>query len=302
MVGNRGNYSGTLMINGAGHGFSGMFNVAGQATNRIHRPTEQGGPLAVEMNLLSISNAAPELCGSVIGSNNGAAWASPLLADRANVTTNSTNYTLTIGPDTDEPASNSIPPGDGYALFSDHHGTVGITGALADGTAFSQSVPASRAQDVPVYASLYGGKGVVLGWVNLATNQTGPLCWIHPDGTKTIFTNSFTNINPVCLSPWSNNPPLSALPTNLQLVITANGAAPQTNSYVLSIGTDYTLGGMTGPSDVSGSINPRTGHLTLTFGSGDAMVRGFGAVLLNSTNGAGQISTQTASGAILLNP
>jgi len=224
------------------------------------------------------------------------------MADLAVVTTNSARYTLTICPDTNNPTSNSIPVGHGYALLSDHHGMVTVAGALADGTPFSQSVPASGEQEVPVYSHLYGGKGMVLGWINLGSNATGPLCWIYPGKSGTMFTNAVTNINSVNLSPWTDNPPTNMLPTSLQLVEMVEGAGPQTNTCVLIVSNNYQLGVVSGPTDVSGSINPKTGKLTLILGSGSNMVTGHGAVLLNATNGAGYFSTNTASGAILLNP
>jgi hypothetical protein len=302
MVNRLGNYTGVLWINGASHALSGKFNVFGQATNVIHRSSSQGGPLDVELNLLTMSNAPAELVGTISGTNGETPWMAPLIADQAASMTNSARYTLTIGPDTNSPASNSVPIGDGYALLSDHQGTVMITGGLADGTTFSQSVPASAEKEVPVYAHLYGGKGLVLGWINLGTNDTGPLYWIYPGKSGTLFTNAFTNINPVALSPWSNNPPTNMLPTSLQLVDMTEGAAPQTNTYVLTISNNYQLGAVSGSNELSGSINPKTGQLTLSIGSGESMINGHGAVLLNSTNGGGYFSTNTVSGAILLNP
>jgi hypothetical protein len=302
MVSGKGNYTGTLLIGGAGYGLGGKFNVFGQATNLIDRPRIEGGPLHVELNLLTVSNAPAELTGTVSGANGETPWMSPLIADLAAVTTNSARYTLTIGPDTNNPAPNSIPVGDGYALLSDHRGMVTIGGALADGTIFSQSVPASGEQEVPVYAHFDGGKGLVLGWINLGTNATGPLCWIYPGKRGTMFTNAVTNINPVNLSPWINKPPTNMLPNSLQLVEMAEGAAPQTNTYALTVGNNYQLGVASGPTGLNGSINPKTGQLTLILGSGAGMITAHGAVLLNTTNGGGYFSTNTVYGAILLNP
>ena len=66
------------------------------------------------------------------------------------------------------------PGGDGYALITNHAGMIRITGAMADGAPLSQTVPVSDLSYVPIYASLYGGKGLLMGWINLdTTNNAG---------------------------------------------------------------------------------------------------------------------------------
>jgi len=60
-------------------------------------------------------------------------------------------------------------------------------------------------------------------------------------------------------------------------------------------------GKVTGPS-VSGTINPRTGLLTVTIGSGASRVTGHGAILLNATTGGGYFLTKTNAQAIELGP
>ena len=73
------------------------------------------------------------------------------------------------------------PPGDGYALVTNHAGLVTLTGALADGTNFSQTVAASAAGDVPVYASLDKNAPAV-GSISLTNLEAAPpanlLTWI----------------------------------------------------------------------------------------------------------------------------
>jgi hypothetical protein len=57
-------------------------------------------------------------------------------------------------------------------------------------------------------------------------------------------------------------------------------------------------------NSLMGTINPKTGLLTITFGdgSGKATATGFGAVLQNSTNAGGYFLTKTNAGSILLSP
>jgi hypothetical protein len=57
-------------------------------------------------------------------------------------------------------------------------------------------------------------------------------------------------------------------------------------------------------NSLTGTINPKTGLLTITFGngSGKATTTGYGAVLQNSTNAGGYFLTKTNAGSILLSP
>ena len=288
-IGPRGAYSGTIMIDGAAHGFSGEFALDSQATNRIPRPTNQGGPLLLEMTLNP--GNPPQITGTISGTTTaGAPWLSTnLTAGRATNVLPSAEYTINIPPDTNNPSSNSIPGGTGYALVTNHNGTVRMTGGLADGTPFSQTVPATAEGNVPVYANLNQGKGLLLGWISLAdTNAPGTLNWIRP--------NAFTSTNPVLLSPWSNPPPASALPTSLFEIEFTNGIVVATSAFVLTFNTSYKLGEASGPIPLSGAINPKTGQLTVSFGSGAARQTGYAALLLNSTNNGGYFISKTSSG------
>jgi hypothetical protein len=233
--------------------------------------------------------------------------ATNLIADRAANTPISTEYTLLIPPDTNNTSS---PSGYGYALIAGSSGTtktpstVKITGALADGTTFSQSAPVSIDGYVPIYANLYSSKGLLLGWINL-TNASGAfLAWVHPTIHAGLFTGAFTTTNPIALSPWTNPPATSALPTNLIVVETTNNNPVQTNDFTITItnGT-FNFGKLSGPATpLSGSIASKTGLLKVTFGSGTSKTTGYGVILRNGTNGGGYFLTKTNSGAVILEP
>ena len=298
----KGTYSGSLLINGANKSISGSFNVAGQAGKSISLGGNEGN-VEVVMTLTS-NDPAPQVTGTVSGTG----WVSTnLTADRAtNNSQLSTQYTMLIPPDTNEASS---PGGCGYALITGSAGTAKtaatakITGALADGTAFSQSVPVSQDGYVPLYASLYSGKGLLLGWINLdPTNDSGALFWVHPVRTG-LFTGAFTSTNQIKLSPWTNLPATSeALPTNLLVLEMSNSTTLQTNNFVMSIGSNFKLGQVSGPTNLSGTINPKTGLLTVTIGSGASKQTGYGVILPNGTNGGGYLLTRTNAGAIILQP
>jgi hypothetical protein len=310
-----GAYSGTLIINGGSHVISGAFDLSGQATNQILRPASQGGSLTVVMTLLSSSNSAPQDTGTVSGTTNGGSWVASLTADLATNSLPSAEYTMLIPPDTNNGPPDSSPGGDGYALITNHAGTAKVTGALADGTAFSQSVPVSQDGYVPVYANLYGNKGLLLCWINLdltntnAVTATG-LTWIHPTRTTGLYQKGFTNIlltNQILLSLWTNLPGNIDTLTNLSILDTINDTNALTNVAVKISSAGKVTEATGSPVTVSGSITPKTGLLKVTIGSGATRVTGHGAILLNSTNGgsnygAGYYLTKTNAGAVLLEP
>jgi uncharacterized repeat protein (TIGR02543 family) len=299
-IGQKGTYSGTLLINGASHGISGRFDLAGQATNLISRARSQGGPLTVAMRL-NWNEPPPQLTGTVSGTNSGSPWVASLIADRAANTVPSAQYTLLIPPQTGSVPPNS-PGGAGYALITNHAGAASITGALADGTALSQSAPVSEDGYVPIYANLYTGKGLLLGWINLDLTNTSDvsLTWIHPGTRSGLYTNGFVNVlltNQILLSHWTNSPGNFDGLTNLLMLETINNTTAEAN-----IGVKITtLGKISGPS-VSGSITPKTGLFTVTIGSGPAKVTGHGAILLNAGYGVGYFLTKTNAQAIILGP
>ena len=63
-------------------------------------------------------------------------------------------------------------------------GSVSINAKMADGTAFSQSATTSTTGVYPLFESLYGGKGMMLGWL-MFTNDTvnsDSVIWVKPGG------------------------------------------------------------------------------------------------------------------------
>ncbi len=300
-IGQKGTYSGTLLINGGSQSFSGSFDLAGQATKTITRASGHGGPLLLEMTLSSSSNSAPQVTGAVSGTNDEVPWtATNLMANLATNTLPSAEYTMLMLPDTNS-APTISPGGDGYALITNHAGKATITGALADGAAFSQSVPVSQDGSVPIYANLYGNKGLLLGWINLnPSNVSGTgLIWVHPPIHSGLFTDAFNSTNSIMLSPWTNPPAEGVLAnlTNLSILDIINN----TNG-VTGIPVNISTTGKVNGSEVSGTINLKTGLLKLTVGSGANKTNGCGAILLNETNGAGYFLTKTNAGAVILGP
>jgi hypothetical protein len=55
---------------------------------------------------------------------------------------------------------------------------------------------------------------------------------------------------------------------------------------------------------LTGTLNPRTGLLTINYGNGTGKTTttGYAAILQNSTNGGGYFLTKTNAGAVILQP
>jgi uncharacterized repeat protein (TIGR02543 family) len=308
-ISQQGNYSATLFINGGSHGLSGPFDVGLQATNIIRRSSAQGGNLTVVM-MLNPDNP-PSITGTVTGVTNGTPWVANLIADRGTNGLGVANYTVLIPPDTNTPSPSLMPGGDGYLLIANNNaGTSKITGALADGTSFSESVPVSSTGYVPIYANLYGSKGLILGWLNVLTNVTdASLTWIHPPRTSGLYQAGFINIlsnNAIPVSPWTNPPGNLNLFTNLAVLDTLSGTnsvgtnglnATNSTSYAVSISSGTSSASITG-TNLTGSLNLKTGAFKVMIGTGADRITGYGAIILNGTNGGGYIIPKNSTEAL----
>jgi hypothetical protein len=112
----------------------------------------------------------------------------PMMAYRAatKLSTHTTpapgKYDLILEP---EAPTNGIldgPPGDGYAtVIASGGGSLAVAGTLADTTPFSFSTGVFTNGVWPVFASVYNGQGMLIGWeTNLPTGVcTGALFWIR---------------------------------------------------------------------------------------------------------------------------
>ena len=295
-----GTYSGRLLIGESTNAISGSFNVSGQASNYVKRPAKLGGPLILEMTL-NWTASPPVITGTVSGTNGGP-WTANLTAELASKATNSADYTMLLPP-------SGTPPGYGYLLITNHAGAVTLSGALADGTPFIQRVPLSGNGDLPVYGNLYGGMGLLMGWLGLESGApAGSLAWIKAAShSSALYTNGFTNLAVVQGSRWTNPPPHTAamdLPFG-QLEI-SGGSLVSNLTFNVAMSNNNTLLKLPGSptNSLTGTITPKTGLLTVTFGNGagKATTKGTGAVLQNATNAGGFFLGKTNAGSILLQP
>jgi hypothetical protein len=306
-VSSSGSYSGKLYLDGSVFTVSGAFDVAVPSTNTIALSAAKGGPVTLTM-YLDLSNQPPTVFGAVsaLGTNNPQ-WTAQLTAELGTTNPVSADYTLLIEPGRDAVGG---PPGTGYALITNHLGKATITGALPDGTAFSQTVSMSEQGSLPLYASLYGGAGLLMGWVTNFTASddaapTGNLAWIAPPKTSALYPGGFANTVMAQGSLWTNPPSRTAAISLSAGQLTVSGgflAAPL--EYNVSVNTNNALATLAGSptNSLTGTINPKTGLLQLTFGNGagKATTAAQGAILQNQAGGAGFFTTKTNAGAMSL--
>jgi hypothetical protein len=294
-----GTYTAKLLLGQSTNAINGAFNASGQGSNIVPRAAKLGGPLTLSL-WVNWNNSPLTIAGTVSGTNGGA-WTANLTAELAAGGSGSAAYTALLSPD-------GTPPGSGYLLMNAQNGTMTLGGALADGNSLGQVVPVSGAGDLPVYGNLYGGTGVVIGWIGLeGGSPAGSLTWIKEASRSSArYPNGFTNLLVVRGSPWTNHSTSHEAAIDLpagQLEL-SGGGLPTPLTFNVAVSNNNNLVKLTGSpaNSLSGSINAATGLLKVTFGDNNKETTGYGAVLQNQTNGGGYFLTTSNAGAILLQP
>ena len=194
-VSKNGAFTGRLLMGPATYSFSG----AGSnkfSSNDIATVTARSGnqTLAVTLQLQQVQTANG-LSAQVQGEVNGGTWVAPLIGNLKPVWTPRNpapfkgRYTLVIAND----GASNAPAGDGYGCLTvSKLGILSAGGRLADGSAFSQSVPLSEGGQWPFYAYAGGGKDVVLGWISFESSYSSWIAFVN-SGMQTV-TVGQTNI------------------------------------------------------------------------------------------------------------
>jgi hypothetical protein len=82
----------------------------------------------------------------------------------------------------------------GRLLVVNLPGQADILGLFSDAAFFSENVPISGALRAPIYASLYGGMGLLEGWLDMSGDLPGGvLMWIKQAGVSSLGSEGFTN-------------------------------------------------------------------------------------------------------------
>lgn len=276
-VTSKGGYSAKLQIGSHDYSFSGTFNSSGAATKN---DVSAKGVLPVNVNLQLVNNN--QITGSV-SSISGNGWTAQLQADRAAFT--SKNPTPAAGKDilllASDGQNSTTNTGEGFgAATISTAGAVQWNGTLPDGLKMTQKSALSRSNVWPVYSSLYGGKGLFIGWMQ-CTNQmdvSGTAVWEMPSGSGGLYPSGCTN-------------QIDVTGSRLQ------GSVKRTCAAVLS------GAGLETPLTNQVSVNPQTGLFSGTVTDGSNQKLSFqGALLEQSGIGGGFFLNAGQSGKVYLGP
>ena len=173
----KGAYSGSLQVGGDRHSLTGQFDFTGGASETVARPN--AAALTVNMKL-DLTNGTDRVTGSV----GDGTWIATLAGDRAiydgttKLAPEAGRYTMIIA---GASGSTNQPGGDSYGTLTvGKNGAISFTGTLADGTKITPGVSVSKYGQWPLYASLYGGQGVLWSWLTFTNASAfgGPVAWV----------------------------------------------------------------------------------------------------------------------------
>jgi hypothetical protein len=240
----KGTYSAKASFGGKTYTFSGGFNNAGHATALISRGATR--PLTVQLQLVDAAGGE-QLRGTLTDGN----WISDVSANRSvydkaqNPAAVADSYVMRLPGDLQ---SASSPGGDSFGSVKvDASGNVVWSGSLSDGTKVTQKSAVSAQGTWPLYVSLYGGKGCVMGWIQITNSGlSGSVVWLKSGGAAgKYYPAGFTNQLEVSGIPYRPPPPgtrLLDLSDGIgKLVLTGAGlGTPANNSLKLELNNKVT--------------------------------------------------------------
>jgi uncharacterized repeat protein (TIGR03803 family) len=302
VIGKLGTYTAKIYVGGTSYNVAGTFNLSGYTSSQVTRSFALGS-LTVVLNL-NWNVTPPQITGTVSGKDKGG-WTASLLAEPAGKGLSSAQYTVLIPPGTNLAVAS--PPGAGYASITNHDGTATITGALPDGTAFSQSIAESLYSNLFVYITPYSDAGLLMGKLTISNGSPqGELTLIRPEASTGLYPFGYTNNVTVLSSPWVYPGKKNVPPLDLQLNI-SNSLV--TNPLAFNVALNFTNGVITalpgGPTNtLTGTFNTLTGLMKITFENGHAKQTSAATavVLQNISGGGGYFTTSTNSGTVSINP
>ena len=174
-----GNFSGYLLTVGTSNYLSGTFSSVKVGNTYPTSPANISivdPPLTLALEYSNTVAGAEQIIGTV--SDAAGTW-SPVpqvRAIRSIVGGTDPNYaagyyTMVIQGAANDTTGNNAPVGDGLTwVVVDDTGYVSVNGWLGDGTPVTIETAISSGNEFPLYASLYGGKGAVFGWVKFDTS------------------------------------------------------------------------------------------------------------------------------------
>jgi uncharacterized repeat protein (TIGR02543 family) len=211
-------------------------------------------------------------------------------------------YTLIL------PGTNSetLPGGNGFgAVNVTAGGSVSLSGTLGDGTKVTPTANVSETGFWPVYFSLDGGNGMLLGWLTFTIEPTfdidGLLYWFKPaEPASALYKAGFTNQIEAVGSAYSFKSGEPVLDLTSGYVLLQEGGLAESISNQFTLAPNNTV---TGSDKLKLIFAPSTGLFqgSVTNGSGKT-ISITGAVLQKQTNGFGQFINGEQSGSVNLAP
>jgi hypothetical protein len=294
----RGSFSARILLAGHSYPFTGVLNKSGRAAAKVLRGNSAA---ALSVNL---QMSGDQLSGTLSDGH----WVANLAANRlsfirANPTPLAGLYTMAI----DVTRTNKS-AGSGFGTVKvDAAGGVLWNGTLADGTKVSQKSALSGQGLWPLYASLYGGRGVAMSWMKVTNGGLdGQLIWLKSPGTPlkyypSGFTNGLTAAGLSYAKPERGQSVVSWAGDKGELSLEGGGLASAINIPIeLSANNRFTS-----PSQkLVFSINPLTGLFKGSISaSGAGKPLQFQGVLLQGENtGYGFFLGSNRSGPVVLAP
>jgi hypothetical protein len=182
-----GAFSGQLQFPGGPVTFAGQFGLDQRASVSV--PASSLPALVLQLELVGTNRIR-----GTVSSPAGEAQLESLRGATA-LPTFRGRYTMAV-PSDDDPGH---PAGDGgLTLRASPAGVVTVMGWLGDGTLVQRTTSASEDGWVPLFAPLYGGKGELLGWLQLPTGAgmtTNTLLWLKsPQPAKKLYPLGFNDL------------------------------------------------------------------------------------------------------------
>jgi hypothetical protein len=184
----RGTFTAKLQLGTGSYSFTKSFDNAGDF-----------GPYTVKSKKLPALTITLHLVNNdeITGQVSGDGWTVQLLA--FSVVKNATSFgtgkhSLVLSANA---GSSTTTSGDSYGTMTlNKNGNIDWTGVLPDGRTVSQKSALSKDGVWPVYSSLYGGTGSLIGWLQVTNSSSdigGSVIWVVPANSNGLYQNGLTN-------------------------------------------------------------------------------------------------------------
>ncbi|HYG25022.1 MAG TPA: hypothetical protein VEH04_19820 [Verrucomicrobiae bacterium] len=244
----KGRFSAKMRFGTRSTSFSGQFNSLGRWTNFV-------GSAEIELQL--DLEGKGQITGRIITDE----WTADLTADRSGFTRGfnpgsvAGKYTLLIQ---GEAGATDRPAGDGFGTVSvSKNGVLTFSAVLADGSKVSQKSALSIDGHWPLYAPLYRGGGVLIGWIDfrdeVETDFSGQTLWIKPEGAGGAYPLGF---NHTAWTMGSRYTPPPNIRRGVAVLTDGDLLSSLTNGFAL--GKKFTASRQQ-PHDFSIAFTPQTG-------------------------------------------